>query len=607
MSKILRTVVIAIMAAMLLQVDCYAKAATTAEDDVSSEGIVIARTLGEAESVTLLKGQEYVISYPLSSADWEFSKIRIHLKSGLWITVKEGVETSYLKLERCEAEERVTIKITCKRESIVGLRVGLENKLTHESKVFELKVTVKKADEEQGKDYEYNESWSVIDPPTETNTPDTPEKPSDPDEPNTPEQPDDEEKLIIIDTSGWVFEGTKKVYDGKEYVALVTGIPEDLGVIAHYENNTRTDAGKSVATVTFEVPEGYAVPEAMQTEIIIDKAVIDEITLDRNWMLTDLVNQTMEIKMPTGNTVSAVAPNGVVNVTYEVNGENVGGSYVIPDTGIYSVLANFSLAEGMEKNYELKSTTANAVYNVKPEMFSTPKYEVLLSDITEKPGETVEDGYKKISIWMDYPEDSNFAPASVTWYLRYDPDVLELQIPPEYGPQTSYGSQREYTGDSSSGRGTALPQSGGVIFSEQATLLNVLFKVKDPDAENIVVNVTKVTASDQNGSLQDGTQTVNTNGYGIILNQECNPIEVTLPSKQTTATNTFSQQEEMFNDETQISNTTVEEAAEETIQEAGTESEEELDNEADQDFDVDEEHDEQLSNEPDEEDELSDK
>ena len=357
----------------------------------------------------------------------------------------------------------------------------------------------------------------TIQKPGIPNTGDNSQKPVVPDTGDNsqkPEQPDDKEEipnpnpsLINIDTSNWKFEKIEAVYDGKERVALVTGLPDYVTPV--YTDNKRTNAGTTTARVSFEVPEGYAVPKSMETQIIISKATIEEIKLDKMWMLTDLVKGTITITPP------ATIPKGVI-CNYEVNGEN-SSSYVINDAGIYSVIANFDLTEEMKENYQLKNTTSKAVYQITPEMWSTPKYDLFINEL-----DTL-DGNKKVEIWFQY-NDSSFHASAVQWNIRYDYTRLEL-LSSTKGSSMSMGSQSPY-GPTSTGFGYAMGN-----FYTWATLQTLEFKVLDENATDIAINLTNIEAPSA-----DDFQKNYTNGTGIVLNQQLNLINVTLPKAQTTKT-----------------------------------------------------------------------
>lgn len=548
-----------IIAILLLQTTCYAKAMSPTEDGKPSEETINVETLEKDQLVTLEKGKVYILSYPVVSNDWKISDIRVQVKSVGWIAIGEGEENSYLRVEKCEAEQgRVAFKLICKTECITAIRVSIRNEQNEEVQEYALKVTVKKSSAEQNDFSDCDNNW-IIQIPVEPEVPNQPTEPSEPNEPenpNEPEKPEETEKPTEkkkIDTSGWVFEGVKAVYDGNEYVAVVTGLPDFVKAV--YVNNTRTNAGSNTAYVTFEVPEEYEVPEGMETEIIIDKAdiVIDDITLDKNWMMTNLVNGTINIHMPTAITPTEVS-KGIVDCTYVVNGQDVGSGYTITDTGIYSVLAKFSLAKGMEENYNLTAGALNALYQVEPEMINrdNPKFNVLMNEL-----QADNEGEKKISIWLDKKDDS-FGINNAQWYLRYDPNVLEVKSYAK-GPTSSSASQKEYDGSDNSGIGYSMIYTGG-YYADNATLETIVFNVIDPDAKDIVVNITKVQASD----MMSLNSTEYTDGYGIVLNQESNIIGVTLPNPQpVTKTSIAPEQEEASSDEMQTDDIIGEDVSEE--------------------------------------------
>lgn len=509
MSKILRTTAIAIIITLLLQATCYASAEISVADSALSEDVIDVEDGENNQLTTLVKGKVYRLSYLVSSDDWKISKIKLQVKDVGWITIREGEENNYLKIEKCETEQgKISIRITCKSEDIIALGVIIQNEQTEETKEYIMQVTVTKLAE----GHTHEKPWVLI-IQKEPNNPENDGNQENPEEPSTPENPDEEEKLIIIDTSGWVFQGVQKVYDGKEYVALVTGLPDYVTPI--YQDNTRTNAGSNKAYVTFEVPDGYAVPEGMETELIIDKANIGAIELDKSWMLTNLVNGTIDITMP-----SNTFPKGVVNCTYEVNGTEVGTSYTITDTGIYSVVAKFSLTDGMKDNYTLETETAKAIYQVNPDMWNNPSYNLYLDAIESA------DGQKKVEIWFDYTDDK-FTTGGVEWNIQYDNDVLEL-LTKTQGPSMSFMVQREYVEGAESknnGYGTAV----GTYYTN-ATVGTLVFNVLDENAKDIVINLTNIQANDSNATTIGASQKRPTNGTGIVLNQESNIIGVTLPS-----------------------------------------------------------------------------
>lgn len=349
-------------------------------------------------------------------------------------------------------------------------------------------------------------------PDNNGNTPSKPVLPDAGDGNQKPEQPDDKEEipnptppLISIDTSNWKFEKVEAVYDGKEHVALVTGLPDYVTPV--YTDNTRTNAGTTTARVSFEVPEGYAVPNSMETQIVISKATIEEIQLDKMWMRTDLVKGTITITPP------STIPKGVV-CTYEVNGET-SSSYVISDAGIYSVTANFDLTEDIKENYQLTNTSSKAVYQVTPEMWTTPEYDIFINELG-----TI-DGQKKVEIWFQY-NDSSFHASAVQWNIRYDYTRLEL-LSSTKGSSMTMGSQSPYS-PASTGFGYAMGN-----FYTWATLQTLEFKVLDENATDIAINLTNIEAPSA-----DDFQKYYTNGTGIVLNQQSNLINVTLPKAHNT-------------------------------------------------------------------------
>ncbi len=510
MSKVLRIVAIAIIAALCLQVPCYASVATSTENDITRNEVINVETFEEAQKITIIKGNSYVISFPISDGEWSVSQIMVKVQNIDWLVIKEGDENLYLEVEECKIEYgRVWIRFTCKMDTVEGLKIIILNEETKETKEHTLQISVKTSSEE----LDSSDVWDIIIPVI-------------------PDNPDDKEDLIIIDTSGWVFEGIKTVYDGKEYVAVVKGLPDYVKAI--YHDNKRTNAGSNKAYVTFEVPEGYAVPEGMETDIIIDKATIEAFELDRNWMATDLINGTLQLKMP-----SWVAPAGVVNCTYKVNGTNVGNNFILKhsdgDAGMYSVEANFSLAEGMEQNYNLLTETSNIIYDVQADNMGgeKPKFEILLSE-----GIPDSEGEKKVSVWIKYL-DETFKANNAQWHIRYDTNVLELNTDKTVkGPTSGSASQKEYDGTDSSGYGNSMIFTGG-YYADGVALETIVFDVTDSEAENIVVNLTKVQASD----MWELDSTEYSQNYGIVLNQTANIVEVTLPAGQKNKASSISEEE----------------------------------------------------------------
>ena len=513
MSKILKNALVAMVAVLFLQMPCYASTATLAEDEATSQDIIYV----ENQVLTMEKGKEYILSYPVSSDEWKISEIKLQIKNNEWVTIKEGIENERFKVKIYQNEQgRIFIKITCKTEDITAIKVVFQNDKDNKALEHTTKITFKKQEENN------NQWWIII--------------PSQPGGEN--DKNDGKEELIVIDTSGWVFQGVKKVYDGKEYVALVTGLPDYVTPV--YQDNIKTNAGEYKAYVTFEVPEGYAVPKGMETQIVIDKATIEEIELDRMWMLTDLEKGTIEIKMPVG-----VVPDGVVNCQYKVNGTDVGSSYKITDTGIYSVSANFSLTDEMKDNYILKTDTANTIYQVNPEGLGEdkPSCNIIMNELA---GDN--DGQKKVCIWIEYPEGTSPNVNNVQWKLRYDPDVLEIESTSK--EESSLASQKEYDGSDSSGIGYGMAAS--MYYRDGAGIETITFNVKDSEATDIVVNITEVEAGDY---MNIGPKE-NINGYGIVLNQESNIISVTLPNKAPTTKNNDepNQAMQLPSDETEVSN-----------------------------------------------------
>ncbi len=447
------------------------------------------------------------------------------------LTIERNLETTESNLDDTDSEEPTKPKDNPKKPEISkdGYTRGApehkqtkknlldisNNDLKESSKVpnedqdlLELNVTSKSEQTNDVSNNNPSDSNESSGKPS-TNKPNDSQKPgsSDNNKPQDPDNKDESQKpnenLTIIDTSNWKFEKVEAVYDGKEHIALVTGLPDYVTPV--YVDNKRTNAGSNTAYVSFEVPKGYAVPSPMETQIVISKAVIETIKLDNMWMLTDLVNGTITITPPIS------VPKGVI-CTYTVNGEDAGSSYVIKDTGIYSVVANFDLTNDMKENYTLTNTVAKAVYQVTPEMWSSPMFNLYLNEQSSK------DGEKKVEIWFDA---ASFHSSAVQWYIRYDYNALEL-LSSEKGSSITMGRQSAYKADSN-GFGYAM----GNCYSG-ATLQTLVFKVLDENATDLAINLTSIDATSSDDLLK-----YYTNGTGIVLNQKSNLINVTLPSATT--------------------------------------------------------------------------
>ncbi len=540
--KKLSKLAIAIMATLLCwQTVCYASTDT----DVSTDVIYVENL--ENQSIMLEAGKEYKLSFPISDEDWRVSEIKLQVGEE-WIEIEKGDKNNqYLEVKQIESwENRLTIKAVCKDSiTLRKISVVVQNERTGEIIDYTLDVVnvnnlllsnvidntsnfdtlqLPKISEkfEEPKLPEVSDKPESIDKLEGTGKPGVsgkPEKPVELEEPSEPEEPEpkpEEPKLIILDTSNWRFEKVEGTYDGTtEFVALVTGLPDF--VTPMYVDNKRTNAGSNKAIVSFQIPKGYALPEGFETmETLIDiaKAKIDTSTieLDRHWMQTDLLNGTLSIMPPSWERLEGV------QYTYIVNGKEY-ESYTVTDTGVYSVLVNYTLTEEMAENYELTNTTTKGVYWVQPNQSSNPKYNVYIDEVTR------DDGKIEIEIWYDLIDDT-YSTEGLQWKLQYDNNVLEMESSTK-GSSMSFVMQDEYIEDVENKVGNGVAMGS---FYTWATIQKVVFNVLDENAKDIVINLTDIMAS---GSYQDYKKEY-TDSTGIVLSQEAKLIGVTLPSASKT-------------------------------------------------------------------------
>ena len=374
-----------------------AHAAFSNNRQTTSDQVVEVDFSEDAQQLKLTKGKNYLISCPASGEGWQISEIRFSIKQGTWLLFDEDTENEYINVEKCLENEvgKVQMFIKCKSTNLLGLKVGLENEITGEKKGYAFALTV--SDPQSTSDSHFVLLQPIVPPDEWTGTPGTPpdegtDNPSTPpdegtDNPSTPpdegtddpsvppdegsDNPDtpptggdeggdkeDETPVtpppIIIDTTGWSFDSITTVYDGQEYTVEVTGLPDYVTPV--YTNNTRTNAGTSMAHVSFLVPEGYATPDDMETTITIEKAPLCVIN-DKN--LVETADGKLQFLIPDG-----ALPDGV-SYTYTINDIVADDDSTIANKGMYIVNTQFELSEDfpedMKENY---ITDSSVIYNV---------------------------------------------------------------------------------------------------------------------------------------------------------------------------------------------------------------------------------------------------
>ncbi|MCI9246780.1 MAG: hypothetical protein HFJ30_06640 [Clostridia bacterium] len=317
-----------------------AYATSSVNRQVSPEQVVQVDFSEGSQPLELINGKNYLISCPVTGEGWQISEIHLGIKGGKWLLLDGDMENKYISVEKCQQNEpgKVQMFIHCKSTNLVGLKVGLENKITGEKKGYSFTLTVSLA--------QPTGSHFVVWYPSSDDGNSSPSTP--------PSGGTDEKPLIVIDTTGWSFDSITTVYDGNEYTVEVTGLPDYVTPV--YTNNTRTNAGTSTAHVSFLVPEGYATPESMETTITIEKAPLCVIN-DKN--LIETADGKLQFLIPDG-----ALPNGV-NYTYTVNDVVADDDYTFAHKGMYVVNTQFELpedfSEDMKQNY---ITDSSVIYNV---------------------------------------------------------------------------------------------------------------------------------------------------------------------------------------------------------------------------------------------------
>ena len=450
----------------------------------------------EEQKVNLVKGEEYILSYLLEGEGWRFDEIKYRLnESQNWEIYDmdlydEDYENDYIVIEEYKAEDifdRISLKVRCKTNDLSDIGVVLLNDLTGEVKAYA--------------------SQTVVTEPELTPTP----EPNYPEEPTPSPEPDLEE----IDTSGWVFQGISTTYDGKEHVVEVKGLPDWVTPVYNVDNK-RTNAGKTVVTVSFEVPEGYKKPADMTAEINIEKAPLQE------WILTDSMANVQALDDGTYKVIATggKTPSGI-GLKYTVNGKPVDGEFKITGAGAYIVAVDYDIPEELAGNYN-KPTPTKVIYNIKERHNNDWEFDVGKDSWYNEPGKVkVDVGINNIP---DVPKDVY----GIQYKIEYDKDAISLKTIQLHDGTNGTTSKWNSTDDPLMGSVVSVKNGLVAAYAKSwidyyAHVADYVFEIVDENADDIVINITGVSLMDM--SLKK----LPISNVGYVVKNTSTKYELTLP------------------------------------------------------------------------------